>query len=85
MSHGYMEKPDVVGSIDGLVVDGVAQDVGSVTFFIGRETVIPTPRHTMAPWRERLFAIQLRSAAPASRFFGLPPGQVVEVGSHVEI
>ena len=85
LSHGYMEKPDVVGSIDGLVVDGVAQDVGSVTFFIGRETVIPTPRHTMAPWRERLFAIQLRSAAPASRFFGLPPGQVVEVGSHVEI
>jgi KUP system potassium uptake protein len=39
----------------------------------------------MAPWRERLFALMLRSAAPASRFFHLPPGRVVEIGSQVEI
>jgi KUP system potassium uptake protein len=39
----------------------------------------------MADWRERLFAIQLRSAASAARFFRLPADRVVEVGSQVEI
>lgn len=85
LRHGYMDKPDVVAHLDGLEIDGEPLDVASLTFFIGRETVISTPIHTMARWRERLFAAQLRSAAPASRFFGLPSGQVVEVGSQVEI
>ncbi len=83
--HGYMQKPDVVGHLDGLKVGSGRLDVSQVTFFIGRETVIPTPQHTMVRWRERLFAAQLRSAAPASRFFGLPSAQVIEVGSQVEI
>lgn len=83
--HGYMEKPDVVKALDGIEIDGTPLDVSKVTFFIGRESVISTPEHTMAQWRERLFAAQLRSAAPASRFFGLPSAQVVEVGSQVEI
>ncbi|MFV0315468.1 MAG: potassium transporter Kup [Microthrixaceae bacterium] len=85
LRHGYMEKPDVVSAIGDLQVDGRTIDASDTTFFIGRETVIPTPQHTMATWRERLFAVQLRSAAPASRFFGLPSAQVVEVGSQVEI
>ncbi len=83
--HGYMQKPDVVSYLDGLEIDGEVLDASDATYFIGRETVISTPRHTMAPWRERLFAAQLRSAAPASRFFGLPSARVVEVGSQVEI
>jgi KUP system potassium uptake protein len=39
----------------------------------------------MSRWRERLFALQLRSAASASRFFDLPSDQVVEVGSQITI
>ena len=83
--HGFMEKADVVESLHSLDLDRAPFDLEEATFFIGRESVIPTPVHTMAGWRERLFASQLRAAAPASRFFGLPSSRVVEVGSQVEI
>jgi KUP system potassium uptake protein len=85
LRHGFMEEVDVPASIDGLLVDGAAIRADEVTFFLGRETVIPSELVSMAPWRERLFALMLRSAASASRFFRLPPDQVVEVGSQVEI
>lgn len=83
--QGFMEELSVPAAIDGLEIGGSRLDVGEVTFFLGRETVIPTEIVTMARWRERLFAFMLRAAASASRFFKLPPEQVVEVGSQVEI
>ncbi len=85
LRHGYMEKATVPAELDGLDIGTRRLDSSEVTFFLGRETVIPTPSKTMAPWRERLFALELRSAASASRFFELPSSQVVEVGSQVEI
>ena len=39
----------------------------------------------MHPWREELFVLLNRGAANASRFFHLPPDQVFEVGTQVEI
>jgi KUP system potassium uptake protein len=85
LHHGFMEEIDVPKAIDGLEVGGTLLDVDRVTFFLGRETVIPSEIVSMRPWRERLFAFMLRAAAPASRFFRLPPDQVVELGSQVEI
>ena len=85
LHHGFMEELSVPKAIDGLEIGGQRVDAGEVTFFLGRETVIPSELVTMAPWRERLFAFMLRAAASASRFFKLPPEQVVEVGSQVEI
>jgi KUP system potassium uptake protein len=85
LHHGYMEEVDVPRQLDGLSVDGGVVDPATLTYVLGRESVIPSPLHTMALWRERLFALMLRAAAPASRFFRLPPDQVVEVGTQVEI
>ncbi|MFN7969526.1 MAG: potassium transporter Kup [Acidimicrobiales bacterium] len=85
LRHGFMEEMSVPDAIDGLEIGGSRLDVGEVTFFLGRETVIPSEVVSMAPWRERLFAFMLRAASSASRFFKLPPEQVIEVGSQVEI
>jgi KUP system potassium uptake protein len=54
------------------------------SFFLGRETLIPSPRKGLVPWREHLFAVMSRNARPATSFFGLPANQVVELGSHIE-
>jgi K+ transporter len=35
--------------------------------------------------RERLFVLLTRGADSASRFFGLPPDRVFEVGTQVEL
>ncbi|MBM3661374.1 MAG: potassium transporter Kup [Actinobacteria bacterium] len=83
--HGFMEEPDVPAWLDGMEVGGAPIVASETTFFLGRETVIPSEIVAMAPWRERLFAVMLRTAASASRFFRLPPDQVVEVGSQVKI
>jgi KUP system potassium uptake protein len=56
-----------------------------VTFFLGRDTVLPTKEAGMALWRERLFAFLTRNAQPATAFFGIPPSRVVEIGAQIEI
>jgi KUP system potassium uptake protein len=39
----------------------------------------------MAPWREQIYSVMQRNAASAADFFRLPPAQVVEYGTSVEM
>jgi KUP system potassium uptake protein len=39
----------------------------------------------MALWREKLFALMLKSSESAMEFFKLPINRVVELGSQVQI
>lgn len=50
-----------------------------------RESIAAGTAPGMHPWREELFVLLDRAAANTSRFFTLPPVQVFEVGTHVEI
>ena len=85
LSYGFTEDPDVAGALSEMDDPRVRFDAERLTYFLGRETVIATTLPGMANWRERLFALQLRTAASAARFFRLPADRVVEVGSQVEI
>ncbi len=85
LHYGFMEEPDVEAGLLSLHDERLPMSQGTLTFFLGRETVIAAPIHGMAGWRERLFALQLRTSASAARFFRLPTNRVVEVGSQVEI
>jgi KUP system potassium uptake protein len=55
------------------------------SYFLGRETLIPTKRPGMAIWREHLFAWMMRNSSSAVGFFSLPPNQVIELGAQVEL
>jgi KUP system potassium uptake protein len=84
LRYGFMEDPDVPEGLQlatkkGLVIDH------DLTFFLGRETLIVTPRKGMAQWRERLFVVMSRNAQRAVTFFQLPPEQVAELGIQVEL
>jgi KUP system potassium uptake protein len=39
----------------------------------------------MQPWRKRLFSFIARNAVPATAYFGLPPGRVVELGMQIRL
>ncbi len=52
---------------------------------LGRETVVRLVAAGMALWRDRLFAVMHRNASSAVEHFRLPLGQVVEIGTQVEI
>ena len=61
-------------------------DLGDVTYYIGRETIIPREDIPgMWVWRESLFAFLQRNAERTAAFFGVPTKQVVEFGTEIEI
>jgi KUP system potassium uptake protein len=83
--YGFMEDPDIPEALTRVKVPGLDLAPGRTTFFLGRETLIPSRRRGMAVWREKLFAMMSRNARPATAFFGLPPNRVVELGAQIEL
>jgi KUP system potassium uptake protein len=81
--YGFMETPDVPQVLERSEFENHSLEY--VTFFLGRETVLPNREAGMALWRERLFAFLTRNAQPATAFFGIPPSRVVEIGSQIEL
>jgi KUP system potassium uptake protein len=83
--YGFMEEADVK-SIFALARDhGLELHPAEVSFFLGRERVLPSKRPGMALWRDHLFAALSRNALSATAYYGIPPDRVVELGSQVEI
>jgi KUP system potassium uptake protein len=83
--YGYMENPDVPALISELKRRGLELRMMETTFFLGRETLIPSRKAGMALWREALFAWMSRNAHSATAYFKLPPNRVVELGTQVEL
>ena len=81
---GFMEDPDIPELL-GRLPGPVTFNPMNTSYFLGRETLIPTKQPGMAIWREHLFAWMMRNSTSASQFFSLPPNQVIELGAQVEI
>ncbi len=60
-------------------------DIAETSFFLGRETPVPTVRPELPVWREKLYAFMTRNAVSASEYFQIPPKRVVELGTQVEL
>lgn len=84
-NYGYMESPNVPDILEILNGKGLPVDVYSTSFFLGRETILPTGDSTMVHSRKTLFAFMSRNAWNATSFFMIPPDRVVELGSQVEL
>ena len=83
--YGFMESPDVPALLPQLARFGIVVGPMQVSYFLGRETLLPTGSATLAGWRKRLFILMTRNAQSASGFFNLPPNRVVEMGAQVQI
>jgi KUP system potassium uptake protein len=88
LRFGFMQYPTIA---EGLNLAGrqgklTGIDLAEVTYYIGRETIIPSEEVPgMWLWRETLFAFLQRNAERTAAFFGVPTGQVVEFGTEIEI
>ncbi|SNS09681.1 KUP system potassium uptake protein [Sphingomonas laterariae] len=85
LRYGFMEEPDVPAGLAGISDCGPKFKMMDTSFFLARQTLLPSSRPGMAIWREKLFAWMLRNAESAMEFFKLPTNRVVELGSQVEI
>ena len=85
LNFGFMNTPDVPKALELAAAHGLHVPVFETTYFLSRETVVPTPGSGMAGWRERLFAAMSRNASGVVEFFRLPSNAVVELGTRVQI
>jgi KUP system potassium uptake protein len=82
---GFMESIDVPEVLATIREEGLEFKPMMTSYFLSRETIIPSGEPGMAIWREKLFALMSRNARPASSFFNLPPNRVVEMGAQIEL
>jgi KUP system potassium uptake protein len=85
LHFGFKNDPDVPEALKLLKGRGVVLDDMETSYFLSRDTVIPTFGGGMAMWREKLFASMHRNAANAADFLNLPTNRLVELGTKVEI
>ena len=85
LHYGFMEKTDVPAGLKQMEQCGGEFDMMQTSFFLSRQTLLPSDKPGMPIWREKIFAWMLRNSATAMDFFKLPTNRVVELGSQVEI
>jgi KUP system potassium uptake protein len=85
LRFGFMDTPDVPKALALAEAQGLSIPPFETSYFLSRETVVPTPGGGMANWRERLFATMSRNAGDIADYFRLPGNSVVELGTRVQI
>jgi KUP system potassium uptake protein len=85
LHFGFIEEPDVPLALSLCHLKELDFSPMRTTYFLSRETVVPTKRIGMARWREGLFAFLLKNANSNLKYFKLPLNRVIELGTQVEM
>ncbi|WP_046270718.1 potassium transporter Kup [Pseudomonas syringae] len=85
LHFGFIDEPDVPAALALCHLPELDFSPMRTTYFLSRETVIPSKMDGMARWREALFAFMLKNANGNLRFFKLPFNRVIELGTQVEM
>jgi KUP system potassium uptake protein len=88
--YGFLQSPDVPHLLQSLpegAIPGPSFERSQLetTYYLGRETILPTGPARLARWRKKLFIAMARNAQQASTFFRLPPNRVVEMGAQLQL
>ena len=85
INYGFKNDPDVPRALLQMRGRGCEAEPMTTSYFLSRDTIVPTIGSGMANWREKLFAQMHRNASSAADFLNLPNNSVVELGSKIEI
>lgn len=86
LKFGFTETPDVPTVLKTMLPDHIRFNPGKTTYFLGSETYFVGKAATF--WdrlRLPVFAAMARNASPATAYFQLPPGRVVELGAQITL
>jgi len=86
LRYGFMDEPHVHEALSRALdqIDPGAS-AGTLIYVLGQERVVPGPAGRLGPMAEHVYAALARNTANPTDFFDLPPGQVVEVGSRIDL
>ncbi len=82
---GFMETPDIPQVLEDCGRQGLSFDLMQTSFFVNRESYVPTVGGGMAMWRQQLFVWMAHLAAKVTDYFRIPSNRVVELGSQVRL
>ncbi|WP_223861381.1 potassium transporter Kup [Geminicoccus harenae] len=82
---GFMDQPDIQAVLRAAAGAGLTVDPARASYFLGRETLVPSTRDYLHPIQERLFISMSATATDPTAYFNLPPDRVIEVGTQIEI
>jgi KUP system potassium uptake protein len=86
LRFGFMQTPNVPSSMRrALEHHEIPFDPGTASYFVGRETLLPTGPARMMRWRKVLFEFLSRNVPTATTYFHIPPNQVVELGAQIAL
>ncbi len=85
LTYGFMNQPDVPNDLALSMWLELHQTTDSVSYFLGRETLLVGSQEGKFRWQSRLFALMSRNAQPATMYFRIPADRVVEIGVQVEL
>ena len=85
LHYGFMQETNVPRELEKVDRCGFPFKPMETSYFLGRQTLLPTRGAGMGLWREKLFAWMIRNAEAPMEFFELPTNRVVELGSQVQI
>ena len=81
-----MERPDVPKILALAKKHGeLPADLSDVSYILGRETLLGTNKGKMGAVTETLFGFLLKNARSASDYFSLPPDDVIEIGTQIDL
>ncbi|BAN25455.1 potassium transporter Kup [Caballeronia insecticola] len=85
VNYGFKDEVDLPAALETCRGAGLKFDRRTISYFLSRATVVPTPGTGMALWRERLFAVMLHNVGNVAAYLRLPADRVIELGARVEI
>jgi KUP system potassium uptake protein len=83
--YGFKDETNIPKSLELCAALGLEFNMMDTSFFLSRETLIPTEKPGMALWREKLFVSMARNAGSISTYFQIPTNRVIELGTQVEL
>lgn len=83
--YGFMDEVNIPEVLAKENIHGLDMNMNEVSYFIGRETIVPTDLPGMALWREHIFSWMMRNASSIVAYYKLPSKQVIELGSRIDI
>jgi KUP system potassium uptake protein len=86
VDFGFKDEPDIQKLLKEVErLHGMEFHLMETSFFLARQTIVPSKLPGMALWREVLFSWMSRNAQEASDYFRIPANRVVELGTQIEI
>ncbi len=86
ISFGYMEEPHLLPILREVSqCEGLGFDFENATYYIGHETIVASNEGVISRVPEAIFSYLNRNAVHEERHYGMPPDQIVEIGTQIDL